>query len=368
MVKFTGLGRNESASNGAWSRCIMVSIAVLAMAMSRTTIVLLCSSMVLSSLEFSTAFIVPTTTKIPTTVQRRETHTITTAALSISDDSSYNRNMEEREDEGVKNSKDSQYYETQPRSQQRRPPLTTVGKQRLEIEIRLLESLADSDAAIEELVSLWNSGNALMEAELLVTIGHQKQILFQKNDDDESQTAAYSYWKQAETILQGLINSSDHDSSVIEPIYKLGYLYALQKKYSKATEMYKRVLKQKEWHLGAIRGMVVASQAMDNTIETKYWSSKCLPPLPMFVTWLDEQQGNQLDMQQQRRKEWVDDMVSKANQELEERSEANTKQKLENDGSSLFYYQSLSSESKSSFKSTLSSSVYNDIDIDDCWQ
>ena len=271
----------------------------------------------------------------------------------------------------------------------------------LKIEIQLLESLMYSDDGIDELVSLWNNNDdvvgdednskndsMLLEAELLLRLGHDAQRAAARSSSDASasqqeqnettksaakgkwktsNTYYYAeereqespdtngYWDRAEALLQQYLlqldaedednNGSGGDGNIISandigkhiminnlkigPMNQLAHLYLRQKRYTESIQMYQHILDIKPWHISALRGMVIVHQASNNNnngVDTKYWSTKCLPPLPMnsYLSSDDDDEHSKYDRvddmidtkQYNRRKEWVSRMVSIAKQQL----------------------------------------------------
>ena len=173
-------------------------------------------------------------------------------------------------------------------------PHTSMARERLQAEIKLLESLQHSNAAVMELTNLWNSGGyggsqnsfkSMMKVEMAISMGHAM-------GGDE--------WADAQLRLEELI--LEHDMKWLEPIFKLGYLYHLQDRLQDAQDVYRYVLDRKPWHIGAINGLIAVSSDTD---EIDYWSSKVLPPLTLNT--YEELQC---------RKIWVNEMVGFASQQL----------------------------------------------------
>ena len=166
------------------------------------------------------------------------------------------------------------------------------------------------------------------------------------------------YWDRAEALLQqyllqldaddegngsataadgGVSNANDIGKHIminnlkIGPMNQLAHLYLRQKRYSESIQMYQHILDIKPWHISALRGMVIVHQASSNNsnhngVDTKYWSTKCLPPLPMnsYLSSDNDEEHSKYDRvddmidtkQYNRRKEWVSRMVSIAKQQL----------------------------------------------------
>ena len=201
----------------------------------------------------------------------------------------------------------------------------------LELEIRLLESLANSDDAVDELVSLWNqsggtyydeyvdseddddtletivqppsgaiilqsSHKTLADMELFISIGDQVRLSGEGTEEEIFQRMNY-YWDQAEAGLEKLI--SIYETSWIEPIFKLATLYTAKYQYyqlsndditksewssrrllSKAIlQLYQIVISVKPWHTPALNGIVGICKERNETIQAEYWVQQCIPSL-----------------------------------------------------------------------------------------
>lgn len=214
--------------------------------------------------------------------------------------------------------------------------------QLLELEIRLIKSLAENDDAIEELQSLWNqsggkyydtdddedtddddsddeedddddtnlvlksSSKTLLEMELNIKIGHQILLSGEGSESEIFDTVSH-YWNVAQYGLEKLI--SIYTTTWIEPISKLAYLYTLQyqnqyynyfnntttttsssntisklnntpKKLLKSiSQLYQIILSVKPWHTPALNGMVYICKERNETIQSNFWYQQCLPAI-----------------------------------------------------------------------------------------
>ena len=190
------------------------------------------------------------------------------------------------------------------------PRLTTMGRQRLEAEIKVLESLKYSNNGIVELTNIWNSGGyggayncykSMMRIEMkIMTI--QNVV---SNLSNEQAPQPNEAWKLVQHDLEQLI--VEHDYMWTEPIFKLGMLYLNQGLYSDAYVLFQYVLMYKPWHVGALDGMITTCSNLNLFFENEYWKSKMIPPL------LDE---NDYECRRRRTK-WVNDVIDVATEQLQ---------------------------------------------------
>jgi hypothetical protein len=179
-------------------------------------------------------------------------------------------------------------------------PLTAIGRERLETEIQLLESLAESDDAVSELWTLWyhsrgpDAAKALEVADSLTAQGPGP-------DSD--------YWDEAEIKLKQLV--AEEGVAFVEAVNRLATLFFLQGRYTESKQMCEVVLAVKPWHFGALSGIVMVCKGLKDTPDMMAWASRRMPPL---------QVDNRLAeiFQMPTRKEWVDKMVAEAQTRLEQ--------------------------------------------------
>lgn len=190
------------------------------------------------------------------------------------------------------------------RDLQQPPLLTSIGRERRETEIALLESLVDSDEAIPELWDLWYKSRGpqpareLMATERLVAQGQPEA------------------WKQAEHMLRKLI--AKEGIHWVEPVNRLATLMFLQNRQEESLELCLLVLALKPWHFGALSGVVMVYRGLqDNTNMLKYALQR-MPPLPASkeeATKMEEQ-SRQSGGKIETRQAWVDRMVGTAKDAL----------------------------------------------------
>jgi len=146
------------------------------------------------------------------------------------------------------------------------PLLTSIGRERLETEIQLLESLAESDGAISQLWDLWytsrgpRAAEELMATEKLVAMGNPNA------------------WKQAEEMLRKLI--AKEGLYYVEPVNRLATLLFLQDRLEESLELCLLVLNLKPWHFGALSGIVMVYQGLGDTKGMMEFAGQRMPPLP----------------------------------------------------------------------------------------
>lgn len=146
------------------------------------------------------------------------------------------------------------------------PPLTSIGRERLEMEITLLEGLGDSDDAIPQLWDLWyTSRGPKAAAELMAT----ERLVAQGQPEA---------WKEAEDLLRDLI--AREGIHWVEPVNRLATLLFLQNRYEDSLELCLLVLAIKPWHFGALSGIVLVYQGLQDNENMMAYSQQRMPPLP----------------------------------------------------------------------------------------
>lgn len=158
------------------------------------------------------------------------------------------------------------------------PPLTAMGRERLQTEIALLESLANSNQGVPALWDLWYNwggpdSQQLYDAEGLILAGdverHQAEaILCQLIDEQQQQGRYHIQW--------------------VEPLNRLAYIYYLEEKYYESRVLYEVVLSIKPWHFGARSTIVLALKAMQEP--TLMWdhARKAMPALDIVNDTKDD--------------------------------------------------------------------------------
>ena len=178
------------------------------------------------------------------------------------------------------------------------PPLTSIGRERMETEITLLESLTSSDDGLAELWNLWYNARGpqaakdLMATESLVAMG---------------QAAG---WKQAEERLRTIV--AKEGLYFVEPINRLATLLFLQSRLEESLALCELVIKLKPWHFGALSGIVMVHQGLQDNRKMLEWAAKRMPPLPQNKQEEVQQEEQQLQMGIETRQTWVYRMVDKA--------------------------------------------------------
>lgn len=142
------------------------------------------------------------------------------------------------------------------------PPLTTIDRERREVEIRLLERLQVGDQSVSDLWTLWFSERGSAAAQRLVKA-------------DECINDGPSSWQKAEDILQELVQ--EHGVYWAEPVNRLATLYYMQGKLDQAETLCKVVLAVKPWHFGALSNIVMIYAAQTDSEKARLWASSRLP-------------------------------------------------------------------------------------------
>ena len=184
--------------------------------------------------------------------------------------------------------------------EQKQPMLTSTTRERMEMEITLLESLAESDDAIPEIWNLWYTARGpIVEKELLET-----ETLVSMGIPDA--------WKQAEEMLKQII--AKEGIHFVEPINRLATLMYLQQRFEESEELCKIVLQLKPWHFGALSGMVMVQQGLQNQQGMLDYAKQRMPPLPKKGEDIKEPPPELGRIET--RQEWVDRMLDVARSKL----------------------------------------------------
>lgn len=144
------------------------------------------------------------------------------------------------------------------------PPLTASNRRRREVEMKLLETLKESDDAIDELMSLWmterdaESAHRLQEMEQLCSPGLE----------------------QEEAALRNMIDEYGLDWP--EPASRLASLLYFKGKSEESMMWADRVLQVKPWHFEAIHVQRLNCLRLNNGALWRY-ARKALPPLNSFT-------------------------------------------------------------------------------------
>ncbi|CAB9518428.1 repeat-containing protein [Seminavis robusta] len=184
----------------------------------------------------------------------------------------------------------------------RHPPLlTSIGRERMELEITLLESLAESDDAIPELWNLWYNARGASAAKEL----YQTESLVA-----QGQPAA---WKQAEELLRHII--AKEGIHWVEPLNRLATLMFLQSRHEESQQLCQLVLALKPWHFGALSGLVMVQQGLQNPQGMVDAARQRMPPLPPAKGETPPSPPPGLE-DLETRQQWVDRMLDCANARL----------------------------------------------------
>jgi hypothetical protein len=145
------------------------------------------------------------------------------------------------------------------------PLLTTISRERRQVEIELLQSLEHNDEeAVENLWNLWYSERGpKAHAELL--------------DIEQTLFSDPSRWPKAETRLKSMMD--EYGLYFCEPINRLATLYFMQGRYKESKKLCEIVLEQKPWHFGALSGIVMVCVGLQDHSGARTWAAKRLPPL-----------------------------------------------------------------------------------------
>ena len=142
------------------------------------------------------------------------------------------------------------------------PPLTTIERERREVEIQLLARLTDGDDSVSDLWTLWFGERGSAAAQKLVQA-------------DEYTNEGPSSWQKAEDILQDLVQ--EHGIYWVEPVNRLATLYYMQGRLDKAETLCKVVLAVKPWHFGALSNIVMIYAAQTDSEQARLWAASRLP-------------------------------------------------------------------------------------------
>ena len=153
------------------------------------------------------------------------------------------------------------------------PPLTAAERDRRLAELQLLEQLASSDDAAQDLGMLSYSEK-----------GPSAQERLEQADEMMSSGMVIA----SEQMLFKLLE--DYGIYWVEPLNRLATLYFRQGRLEESYHMCQCVLHLKPWHLGALDGIVEICRLMGNRDEARSWAERRLPNLvastsfPPFIT------------------------------------------------------------------------------------
>lgn len=142
------------------------------------------------------------------------------------------------------------------------PPLTTIERERRDMEIRLLTDLAKGDEALTDLWNHWfqergpKAAARLWKTEEMIAEGPHR-------------------YNDAERILRRLLD--DFGVHWVEPISRLATLHLMQGRLKEAEELYMIVLAVKPWHIGGLSGIVMALAGQKKNQDATTWAARRLP-------------------------------------------------------------------------------------------
>lgn len=198
------------------------------------------------------------------------------------------------------------------------PPMSTMDRNRKELEITLLELLKEGDTFLGELRELWDSERGPGNQNIMALTG-----------------AAVSdprLWVASEEILVGLIEnrsvgkmdmSNSHGVYFVEAVNRLATLYFLQGRLDDSYKLCRVVLHLKPWHVGALSGIVQVCIGRGEKDEARMWaqrrlpnvapgnggggsSSSSLPESPRRVEWCDKAVADAKDLLRKAEQSTVD--------------------------------------------------------------
>lgn len=152
------------------------------------------------------------------------------------------------------------------------PPLSTMDRNRRELELSLLELLKEGDTFLNELWELWYSER-----------GPDNQSILAKTDAVVSNP---KLWGPCEEILVALIDdriaggSNPSGLYFVEAVNRLATLYFLQGRLVESYKLCRVVIQLKPWHVGALSGIVQVCVGLSFIDEARYWAPKRLPTIP----------------------------------------------------------------------------------------
>jgi hypothetical protein len=166
-------------------------------------------------------------------------------------------------------------------------PLTANSKRIMELELKLLAQLADSDDVVDPLVDLW--------------VGERADASHILRDMEEIGTCSPGLQRE-EGLLRDMVER--YGLEWVEPMSRLALLLFTKGRNAEAIELTRKVLEIKPWHFEAGQLMVVMLLREEYYAEAlKVARSYCLPSL-------NEHTNNR------RRKAWVQEMTRRAQEIL----------------------------------------------------
>jgi len=170
------------------------------------------------------------------------------------------------------------------------PVLTSASRHRKRLEIDLLESLADSDDAIEELVHLWMHENTADDAMVLTAM----------------ETQCSDGLIEEEKTLRSMVLENPH---WVEPRVRLALLLFYKGQTEQSYQVAIEALRLKPWHFEICHVFVLLSLRQQDMGQALYWARRGLPSL---------YGKTDSDSVSRRRKGWVQRALQAAHAKLEE--------------------------------------------------
>jgi len=163
--------------------------------------------------------------------------------------------------------------------------LSEAGRTLREVEMKLLESLADSDAGLEELVHLWTTEREAIAAMDIMNMQSKcSEGLMQEEERLIHMARKHPGWAEPMALLATLL-------------YHKG-----PEHLDRSAKTAHSVLELKPWHFEALNLMVNISHRQNKQAEAEDWKRRALPPLD----------------QRENRKAWVEWALGQARAILDE--------------------------------------------------
>lgn len=140
--------------------------------------------------------------------------------------------------------------------------LTSAGRRFREVEMQLLQSLVDSDAALDQLVHLWTTERDGVAA--------NDMLRMQQHCSDGLIMEEVRLWE----ITRESPGWAEPFARLATLLYCKGPAY-----YERASEMAHRCLELKPWHFEALNLLVQIYTAQDNYRAALDWSERAMPAL-----------------------------------------------------------------------------------------
>jgi len=175
--------------------------------------------------------------------------------------------------------------------------LTSVGRRRCELEMALLDSLRNSDDAIDELMHLWITER-----------------------DDES---ANRIFRMQEECSSGLVEEErmlrammERYPTWAEPFIRLATVLYYKGRTEESRELALYTLHIKPWHIEAPQLLTLLALRDQDVGKALYWARRGLPPLRGDLMSSDDMSEKAGPVFSQRRHLWVDRMIKLAEEQL----------------------------------------------------